>query len=114
MVSPVRSWCVHILDMSIDISDLLEQWDYVPGQVVVRKFRGKNGLDKIQLRVDLGLLQMNATGRPDGKRPFGQESLLEHYQEQLATFLREQTSAEIRSLEKWLQEIQSKRPKSPS
>ena len=67
--------------MSFDISSLLDQWDYQPGQVVVRKFRGKDGIDKIQLRVDLGLLQMNATGRPDGKRPFGRESLLEHYLE---------------------------------
>src|SRR5580704_9914808 len=65
--------------MSFDISSLLDQWDYQPGQVVVRRFRGKDGIDKIQLRVDLGLLQMNATGRPDGKRPFGRESLLEHY-----------------------------------
>jgi UvrB/uvrC motif len=69
----------HIFYMSFDISSLLDQWDYQPGQVVVRKFRGKDGIEKIQLRVDLGLLQMNATGRPDGKRPFGRESLLEHY-----------------------------------
>ncbi len=69
--------------MSFDISQLLDQWDYQPGQVVVRKFRGKDGIEKIQLRVDLGLLQMNAAGRPDGKHPFGHESLLEHYQTQL-------------------------------
>ena len=74
--------------MNFDISALLDQWDYQPGQVVVRKFRA-DGVDKIQLRVDLGLLQMNAIGRPDGKRPFGHESLLEHYQEQLARFRRE-------------------------
>jgi len=78
--------------MSFDISALLDQWDYQPGQVVVRKFRGKDGVDKIQLRVDLGLLQMNAKGRPDGKRPFGHESLLEHFQEQLARFRREHAS----------------------
>jgi tetratricopeptide (TPR) repeat protein len=65
--------------MSFDISHILDQWDYQPGQVVVRKFRGKDGVEKIQLRVDLGLLQMNAEGRPDGKRPFGHESLFEHY-----------------------------------
>ncbi len=80
---------VHIYGMSFDISALLDQWDYQPGQVVVRKFRGKDGVEKIQLRVDLGLLQMNAKGRPDGKRPFGHESLLEHYQEQLERFRRE-------------------------
>jgi len=55
--------------MNFDISHLLEHWDYQPGQVVVRKFTGKDGVPKIQLRVDLGLLQMNAEGRPDGKRP---------------------------------------------
>ncbi|HEY3862374.1 MAG TPA: UvrB/UvrC motif-containing protein [Verrucomicrobiae bacterium] len=75
--------------MSFDISALLDQWDYQPGQVVVRKFRGKDGQDKIQLRVDLGLLQMNAEGRPDGKHPFGHESLMEHYQERLEKFRRE-------------------------
>jgi hypothetical protein len=75
--------------MSFDISALLEQWDYQPGQVVVRKFRGKDGLEKIQLRVDLGLLQMNAKGRPDGKRPYGRESLLEYYENLLEKFRRE-------------------------
>ena len=75
--------------MSFDISALLDQWDYQPGQVVVRKLRGKDGHEKIQLRVDLGLLQMNATGRPDGKRPYGRESLLEYYQDLLEKHRRE-------------------------
>jgi hypothetical protein len=80
---------LHIWFMNFDISALLDQWDYQPGQVVVRRFTGKDGADKIQLRVDLGLLQMNAKGRPDGKRPYGRESLLEYYQEQLEKFRRE-------------------------
>lgn len=65
--------------MNFDISHLLEHWDYQPGQVVVRKFVGKDGQEKIQLRVDLGLLQMNAQGRPDGKRPFGHPTLFDFY-----------------------------------
>jgi len=69
--------------MDFDISHLLEQWDYQPGQVVVRRFKSKDGKDKIQLRVDLGLLQMNAEGRPDGKRPFGHPSLFEYHQSRL-------------------------------
>ncbi len=69
--------------MNFDISHLLEQWDYQPGQVVVRKFTGKDGVEKIQLRVDLGLLQMNAEGRPDGKRPLGHPSLFDYYQAKL-------------------------------
>jgi len=66
--------------MNFDISNLLENWDYQPGQIIVRKLTGRDGQQKIQLRVDLGLLQMNAVGRPDGKRPMGHPSLFE-YQE---------------------------------
>jgi hypothetical protein len=73
--------------MNFDISHLLEQWDYQPGQVVVRKFAGKDGVEKIQLRVDLGILQMNAQGRPDGKRPFGHESLFDFLQAKLQQHL---------------------------
>ena len=69
--------------MSFDISRLLEQWEYQPGQIAVRKFKAKNGKEKVQLRVDLGLLQMNAEGRPDGKRPMGHESLLTFYRARL-------------------------------
>lgn len=67
------------MNMNFDISHLLEQWDYQPGQVVVRRFMGKDGNEKIQLRVDLGILQMNSEGRPDGKRPVGYPSLFEFY-----------------------------------
>ena len=73
--------------MDYDISRLLDRWDYQPGQVVVRKFKAKNGTEKIQLRLDLGLLQMNVEGRPDGKRPFGHPSLLEYYQARLYKYL---------------------------
>jgi hypothetical protein len=69
--------------MDFDISHILEQWDYSPGQVVVRKFTAKDGTEKLQLRVDLGLLQMNMDGRPDGKRPLGHPSLFDFYKTKL-------------------------------
>ena len=69
--------------MDFDISHLLDKWDYQPGQVVVRRFKGRDGNEKIQLRVDLGVLQMNAEGRPDGKRPFGHDSLFDYHQGRL-------------------------------
>jgi hypothetical protein len=72
--------------MNFDISDVLEHWDYEPGGMGVRKFVGKDGQEKIQLRVDLGLLQMNAHGRPDGKRPMGCSSWLEHFQARLKQY----------------------------
>ncbi len=69
--------------MDFDISHILDQWDYSPGQVVVRKFKAKDGTEKIQLRVDLGILQMNLEGRPDGKRPLGHPSLFEFFKQKL-------------------------------
>jgi len=69
--------------MSFDISQVLNQWPYQPGEIQVRRCKGRDGKEKVQLRVDLGVLQMNVEGRPDGKRPFGHESLLEHYQARL-------------------------------
>ena len=84
---------VNIGAMNFDISHLLEQWDYQPGQVVVRRFVGKDGTEKIQLRVDLGLLQMNAHGRPDGKRPFGNPSLLDYYLAKLQQHAKKQPKA---------------------
>jgi hypothetical protein len=72
--------------MNFDISALLDEWEYQPGQIGVRQFKGKDGIQKIQLRVDLGLLQMNTHGRPDGKTPYGYESLLEYFEARLAKY----------------------------
>src|SRR5438874_10741816 len=44
------------------------------------------------MRLDLGLLQMEITGRPDGGRPFGRESLLEYHEHQLQQHKREHGS----------------------
>ena len=65
--------------MSKDINDIIEGWDYVPGEVTVRKIIGKDGKEKIQMRLDLGLMQMEISERPDGKKPYGKESLFEYY-----------------------------------
>jgi len=64
--------------LSLDISGVLADWDFHPDDLQVRLITGDDGRDKIQMRVDLGVLQMECEGRPDGRRPFGCESLLEH------------------------------------
>jgi hypothetical protein len=61
-----------------DIQPILDGWDFEPGSVNVRIVRGLAGREKVQMRVDLGLLQMEMDGRPDGSRPHGADSLLDH------------------------------------
>lgn len=65
---------------NLDLNDLLEGWPHEPGQVKARKIVGRDGCEKIQLRIDLGLIQMELNGRPDGHRPHGFESLLHYHQ----------------------------------
>lgn len=69
--------------MNLDLSELLRDWPHEPGQINVRLIRAGDGEEKIQMRVDLGILQMEVTGRPDGLRPNGMDSLLEYYEAQL-------------------------------
>ena len=68
---------------SKDIAPVLRGWEYEPGSINVRKISGLDGREKIQMRLDLGLLQMEVTGRPDGERPHGCESLLEYFEKRL-------------------------------
>lgn len=67
--------------MNLDLNNLLEGWPHEPGQIRVRKIIGNDGKEKIQLRIDLGLIQMETTGRPDGQKPHGFDSLLEWYKD---------------------------------
>jgi hypothetical protein len=68
---------------SKDILPLMKGWDYEPGTINVRKITGLDGKPKLQMRLDLGLLQMELTGRPDGAKPHGFDSLLDYYEAQL-------------------------------
>ncbi len=63
--------------MSLDLNDLLRDWPHEPGKLKVRKILGTDGKEKIQLRIDLGLIQMETSGRPDGQRPHHCESLFD-------------------------------------
>lgn len=74
------------LRMSDDLTQLLSEWPYEPGQLAVRLIEGDDGRQKIQLRVDLGIMQMETDGRPDGLRPNGYESLLEYEESKLDMF----------------------------
>jgi len=64
--------------MDYDISEVLKTWEYNRLNNV-RKIKGTDGKEKIQIRLPLGIEQFEVEGRPDGRRPYGKESLLEHY-----------------------------------
>jgi hypothetical protein len=66
--------------MTNEYDKLLKEWPYEPGVVQAREVTGSDGEPRIQLRVDLGILQMELAGRPDGLRPMGCESLLDHFE----------------------------------
>src|SRR5437763_16278922 len=66
--------------MSLDLNTVLKDWPHEPGMIKVRKVTGLDGREKLQLRIDLGVLQMEMTGRPDGLRPHGCDSLLSYHQ----------------------------------
>ncbi len=68
--------------MSLDLNSLLRDWPHEPGVIKVRRITGLDGREKLQLRIDLGVLQMEAAGRPDGQRPHNCESLLVYHQRQ--------------------------------
>jgi hypothetical protein len=73
---------------SQDIRPVMEGWPYRPNEISVRKITGRDGREKIQLRVDLGLLQMEMTGRPDGIRPQGFPSLVHWHKDRLEKYQR--------------------------
>ncbi len=69
--------------MNEDISALLSQWRFDDeAELQVRRITGADGSFWIQMRIDLGILQMEPEGRPDGARPHGCDTLLEYFVEQ--------------------------------
>lgn len=55
----------------LDIDRVLREWAFTPGRPLVRRVAGSDGRDLLQMRVDMGVLQLETTGRPDGERPEG-------------------------------------------
>ncbi len=67
--------------MKQDIDFILEGWEFKPGMVQARLVQAR-GRQVIQMRVDLGVLQLEIEGRPDGTQPHGQETYFDYLREQ--------------------------------
>jgi hypothetical protein len=63
-----------------DIDEALQGWPYDAGTngVIAREVRTREGRMVIQVRQELGILQMEIDGRPDGARPHGFRSYLDY------------------------------------
>jgi hypothetical protein len=65
------------MSFSKGLDEVLRDWAFDPHSLSVRLVKGDDGRDVIQMRVDLGILQMETQGRPDGQQPQGYASFLD-------------------------------------
>jgi hypothetical protein len=59
------------------LDHLLADWPYEFGEVIARIVPGVDRREVLQLRVEMGILQMEVSGRPDGSRPGGHSTCLD-------------------------------------
>jgi hypothetical protein len=61
-----------------DIDRILKEWPYEPGEISARIVRATDGREVLQMRVEMGVLQLEIEGRPDGQRPGGALTYFDH------------------------------------
>ena len=61
-----------------DIDVLLKGWDFQSGEVNARLVKARNGRDVLQMRIDMGVLQLETELRPDGLRLHGAETYYDY------------------------------------
>jgi len=76
-----------------DLTGFLAGWPHEPGRINARLVPGDDGRRKVQVRLDLGVLQMELDGRPDGLRPDGFESLLDRQRDRLKRYEKQSEAA---------------------
>ncbi len=66
--------------MRRDLDDVIQGWPYdpEPGEVLAREIRARDGRTVLQVRIELGVLQLEVAGRPDGLRPHGFTTYLDY------------------------------------
>jgi hypothetical protein len=70
----------------VDLHATLRDWPYEAEKISVRKILAADGAIRLQMRVELGVIQMEAEGRPDGVRPHGCPTLLEFHRKRLSRY----------------------------
>ncbi len=67
---------------TVDLRRLLAGWTYRENENL-RIVRGDDDREILQVRLPLGIEQLELQGRPDGQRPHGRESVLDYHLERL-------------------------------
>ncbi len=67
-----------------DIDRILQEWPYEPGEISARIVRATDGREVLQMRVEMGVLQLETEGRPDGQRPGGADTYFDQLSRQAA------------------------------
>ncbi len=62
----------------LDIDRILQEWPFQPGEVLARRVKAADGRHVLQMRVDMGVLQLETEGRPDGQKPGGADTYYDY------------------------------------
>jgi len=73
--------------MRRDIDDALQGWPFDSNAdgVIAREVRARDGRNVLQIRIELGLLQLEVEGRPDGVRPHSFATYLDYLRHRSTT-----------------------------
>lgn len=69
--------------MSLDLACIIVDWAAPGGGVCARIIRDSRGAEQVQMRIEMGVLQMQPGGRPDGSRHHGHPTVLAHIRHEL-------------------------------
>jgi hypothetical protein len=70
--------------MAKDIDSVVRGWPYKNDVVQARLIPAHDGRQVLQMRIELGILQLEVAGRPDGQRPHGYPTYFDYLQAQAA------------------------------
>ena len=71
--------------MSADITEILKDWEF-DSDNQIRIVQADDGRQVLQVRQPMGIEQYELDGRPDGKKPYGQDSVLAEMESRLESW----------------------------
>lgn len=89
--------------MTLDLDEITAGWTTPPGELRARRGVGRDGGEVIQIRIELGLLQVVPAGRPDGQTYRGFDSARAYVEHELRL---ERDAIERRDLNELDREVQ--------